>query len=145
MDWKKEAVNDLKQYARRKAALVNLAEDIRELKARTYGSTAPATDAVPVQGGTSTAEGRLIAAIDELDRKRDAYRIAKRQVDAVERGLATLTDQQRDILDKFFIRRTPGHALTLAEAYHIEQSRVYQLKDEAVRDFTLARYGVAEI
>lgn len=145
MDWKREAVNDLKQHERRKAALVSLAEEIRELKARTYGSTAPAADAVPVQGGSSTAEGRLIAAIDELDRKREAYRITKRQVDAVERGLATLDDQQREILDKFFLRRTPGHVQALAEAHHIEQSRVYQLKDQAVRDFTFARYGVAEV
>lgn len=145
MDWRKEAVNDLKQYARRKAALVNLAEDIRELKARTYGSTAPATDAVPVQGGTSTAEGWLIAAIDELDRKREAYHIAKRQVDSVERGLATLTEQQRDLLDKFFIHRTSNNISDLLEKFNVEQAQIYRLKDEALRSFTLARYGVLEL
>ena len=106
MNWKKEAENDLKAHEKRKAALRSLAEEIRELQARTYGSTAPAADAVPVQGGTSTAEGRLIAAIDELERKKGAYRATKRKVDAVERGLATLTAQQVDILDSFFIHRT---------------------------------------
>lgn len=109
MNWKKEAENDLKAHEKRKAALRSLAEEIRELQARTYGSTAPAADAVPVQGGTSTAEGRLIAAIDELERKKGAYRATKRKVDAVERGLATLTAQQVDILDRFFIHRTRGH------------------------------------
>lgn len=144
MDWRKEAENELKAHEKRKAALRSLSEEIRELQARTYGSTAPATDAVPLQGGTSTAEGRLIAAIDELERKKEAYRATKRKVDAVERGLTTLTVQQVDILDRFFIHRTRGHVQALAEAYHVEQSRVYTLKDDAVRDFTLARYGVVD-
>lgn len=145
MDWKKEAVNDLKAHEKRKMALRSLSEEIRELQARTYGSTAPATDAVPVQGGTSTAEGRLIAAIDEMERKKEAYRTTKRKVDAVERGLATLTAQQVDILDRFFIHRTRGHVQALAEIYHIEPAQIYRLKDATLKDFTLARYGVVEI
>ncbi len=142
MNWKKEAENDLKAHEKRKAALRSLAEEIRELQARTYGSTAPAADAVPVQGGTSTAEGRLIAAIDELERKKEAYHIIKRKVAAVERGLAALTAQQADILDRFFIHRTRGHVDSLAADYHIERTRVYDLKDAAVDDFTIARYGI---
>ena len=145
MDWKKEAINDLRQHERRKAALESLHDEILELKARTYGSTAPSADAVPVQGGSSTAEERLISAIDELERKKEAYHIAKRKVDAVERGLATLSSQQRDVLDKFFVHRAPGHVAALADVYHIEQSQVYRLKEEAVRDFTFARYGVGEL
>lgn len=39
MNWKKEAENDLKAHEKRKAALRSLAEEIRELQARTYGST----------------------------------------------------------------------------------------------------------
>lgn len=99
---------------------------------------------MPVQGGTSTAEKRLIAAIDELDRKKEAYRATKRKVDAVERGLATLTAQQVDILDRFFIHRTRGHVDSLAADYHIERTRVYDLKDAAIDDFTIARYGIID-
>ena len=69
MNWKVEAINDLRCHEKRKAALESLADEIRELRARTYGTSSPAADAVPVQGGTSTAEGRWIAAIDELERK----------------------------------------------------------------------------
>ena len=145
MNWQKEAINDLRCHEKRKAAMVSLAEEIRELRSRTYGSSSPAADAVPVQGGSSTAEGLWIAAIDELERKKEAWRITKRRVDAVERGLAELDEQQRDILEAFFINRVQGHVQALAEKYHVEQSRVYQMKDQAVRDFTMARYGVAEV
>lgn len=144
MNWKVEAINDLRCHEKRKAALESLADEIRELRARTYGTSSPAVDAVPVQGGTSTAEGRWIAAIDELERKKEAYRITKRQVEAVERGIAALDEQQREILEAFFINRVQGYVQALAEKYHVEQSRVYQMKDQAVRDFTLARYGISE-
>ncbi len=76
--------------------------------------------------------------------KKEAWRITKRRVDAVERGLAALDEQQREILEAFFINRVQGHVQALAEKYHVEQSRVYQMKDQAVRDFTLARYGISE-
>jgi len=144
VNWQKEAITDLRCHEKRKAALESLADEIRELRGRTYGSSSPATDAVPVQGGSSTAEGRWIDAIDEMERKKEAYRLTKRRVEAVERGLAALDGQQREILEAFFINRVQGHVQALAEKYHVEQSRVYQMKDQAVRDFTLARYGISE-
>lgn len=144
MNWQKEAITDLRCHEKRKAALESLADELRELRARTYGTSSPAADAVPVQGGSSTAEERWIAAIDELERKKEVYRLTKRRVEAVERGLAALDEQQREILEAFFINRVQGHVQALAEKYHVEQSRVYQMKDQAVRDFTLARYGISE-
>lgn len=144
MDWKREAENDLRCHEKRKAALEILADEIRELRSRTYGSSAQAADAVPVQGGTSTAEGRWIAAIDELERKKEAYRTTKRRVEAVERGLAVLDEQQRMVLDVFFMNRIQGGADYLAEKLHLERSRIYELREAAIHDFTLARYGTLD-
>lgn len=144
MNWQKEAINDLRCHEKRKAAMESLADEIRELRSRTYGSSAPAADAVPVQGGTSTAEGRWIAAIDELGRKKEAYRITKRQVDAVERGLAVLDEQQRMVLNVFFVNRVQGGADYLVEKLNLERTRIYELRETALRNFTIARYGVVE-
>lgn len=144
MNWQKEAINDLRCHEKRKAALESLADELRELRARTYGTSSPAADAVPVQGGSSTAEGRWIDVIDELERKKEAWRITKRRVDAVERGLAALDEQQREILEAFFINRVQGGADYLAEKLHLERTRVYELRESAIRDFTMARYGVVD-
>lgn len=144
MNWQKEAINDLRCHEKRKAALESLADEIRELRGRTYGSSSPAADAVPVQGGSSTAEGRWIAAIDEMERKKEAYRLTKRRVEAVERGLAALDDQQRLILNVFFMNRVQGGADYLAEELHLERTRIYELRERALRDFTMARYGIVD-
>lgn len=144
LNWQKEAINDLRCHEKRKAAMESLADEIRELRSRTYGSSAPAADAVLVQGGTSTAEGRWIAAIDELERKKEAYRITKRQVDAVERGLAVLDEQQRMVLNVFFVNRVQGGADYLVEKLNLERTRIYELRETALRNFTIARYGVVE-
>jgi len=144
MNWQKEAIADLRCHEKRKAAMESLAEEIRELRARTYGTSSPTADAVPVQGGSSTAEGRWIDVIDELERKKEAWRITKRRVDAVERGLAALDEQQREILEAFFINRVQGGADYLAEKLHLERTRVYELRESAIRDFTMARYGVVD-
>lgn len=145
MNWQKEAINDLRCHEKRKAALESLADELRELRARTYGTSSPAADAVPVQGGSSTAEGRWIDVIDELERKKEAWRITKRRVDAVERGLAALDEQQREILEAFFINRVQGGADYLTEKLHLERTRVYELREVAIRDFTMARYGVVDV
>lgn len=144
MNWQKEAIADLRCHEKRKAAMESLAEEIRELRARTYGTSSPTADAVPVQGGSSTAEGRWIDVIDELEHKKEAWRITKRRVDAVERGLAALDEQQREILEAFFINRVQGGADYLAEKLHLERTRVYELRESAIRDFTMARYGVVD-
>ena len=55
-----------------------------------------------------------------------------------------LPKQQKDILTEFFIDRSKGHIERLMEKYHVEQSMVYKLKNEALRNFTLLRSGYIE-
>ena len=66
MNWQKEAIADLRCHEKRKAAVESLAEEIRELRSRTYGSSSPAADAVPVLGCSSSADGRWIEFFEEL-------------------------------------------------------------------------------
>ena len=119
MDWKKEAVADLGCHEQRKAALLSLGEEIRELRARAYGTGSARPRASAVRAGGRPAEERLIAMIDELDRKEENYRLTRRRVEAVERGLACVSPQQRQILEQFYVRRTAAHAQDLAQLLHV--------------------------
>ena len=64
-----------------------------------------------------------------------------RRVARTERALTCLTDQQRDFLTVFYVDRPRGHVEALMSKYHVERATVYRIKDEALRDFTIARYG----
>lgn len=146
MDWKREAAQELKSYPLRLAAEQALAEELQELEEQLL--------ALPGGGGrpggtlaggkTGRAGERLAALLDERGRKADNLQLTRRQLARTRRGLAALNARQRELLDRFYIHRTPGHAVSLAAEWHLEQSRLYQLKDEALRDFTLARYGLLE-
>ena len=59
-------------------------------------------------------------------------------------ALAVLDDEERLILDKFYIHRAKGNVGDLCERLNVEQSTVYRKRDNALRRFTIALYGVTE-
>ena len=142
MDWRKEAVSDLKHHEQRKAALSSLKVELLNIDDRITQMRSGRFDQTAVQGGTSVAEDRLINLIDEKDRKRATYIFTKKKVDAVDRALDTLNEQENYILDVFFINKTDKHVNITMEKYHIERSQVYRIKDLALEAFTRARYGM---
>ena len=60
MDWKKESITNLKQYAMRKSSLERTAEEIRRLESDAARIRSATADGTPVQGGISTREDALI-------------------------------------------------------------------------------------
>ena len=67
MNWQKEAINDLRNYRQRKQSLENMAERRAALEDRFKSIRCVATDADPVQGGSSRMEDSLINNIVERD------------------------------------------------------------------------------
>ena len=68
----------------------------------------------------------------------------RRWVETVDNALSALSDDERLILDRFYINREKDSVGLLCEELCLERSRVYQLKDKAVRHFTLILYGVSK-
>ncbi len=60
----------------------------------------------------------------------------------VERGLAALSDQQRRILEVFYIDRCSDHVWVLCDELFVESAEVYRRKERALRDYIFAVYGV---
>ena len=82
--------------------------------------------------------------IIKRDKLRQNKELAEKFVQTIERTLYLLPRQQQEILAEFFIDRSKGHIERLMEKYHVEQSMVYKLKNEALRNFTLLRSGYIE-
>jgi len=143
ISWKKCAEYDLRDYRVQKEAIKNLSEKIRHLEDRLTSIRSSLKEEAPAHGGTSSYEDTLLTAIVEKTRLEDARRATVHMVEMIERGLSALSDEQQKVLRMFFMGG--GGYRRVMEEFHVEQAGAYRRRDEALRTFTLAMYGVTEL
>ena len=145
IDYKKTCKWELGRYYEKLMAIESLQDEIDMLTDRMEGIRSPKMDATPVQGGSSTAEERIINAICNRDNLTVNHELVKWQVRQMDRGLSILTDQQRRILDVAVMRREYNAIDRLCDELHISRSELYRRMDEAIKRYTICRYGVTEL
>ena len=145
MNWKKEAENDLRYYTKRKAALNNIRDQITTLRLEQESVKGYTTDSEPVKGGGNKIEDHWLNNIVKAERLTLAYSATKRIISLIEKGLDGITEEQKDFLTEFYIDRREGHVERLMEKYHIEKTKVYDDKDEALYQFTISMYGIIDL
>ena len=141
MNWISESVSDLRLYGQRKRFLESVDSQLIWLENDFAALKGCATDSEAVEGGASKSEDHLLNNIVKRDKLRQNKELAEKFVQTIERTLYLLPRQQQEILAEFFIDRSKGHIERLMDKMHIEKSRVYELKDEALHNFTILRYG----
>lgn len=145
MNWKREAIDKLKNYEAHKQALECLPKEIRRLASAYTGIRSATTDGTPVSGGGgSTREDSMLSNIVHRDELKRRLKEARLWVAQVDKALAVLDDEERLVLDRFYIHRAKGAVEALCESLSLEKSAVYDRRDKALRHFTLALYGVTE-
>lgn len=146
MDWRKISIERLKDYENRKAALLSIPEQLETLELEFTSIRAATTDGQEIKGGGgSKIEDSLINNIVKRDELKRNLKIVKNEVAVTERGLKGLTADEEKILNKFYINRVHGHVELLCEELNFEKSRVYAIKEDALKKFTLACYGIIEL
>ncbi|MCC8181538.1 MAG: hypothetical protein LIO45_00940 [Clostridiales bacterium] len=144
MDWKREAEDKLRSYGARKASVGQTAEQIRLLEMQACSIRSSTADGTPVQGGGNGREDALISNLAQREELARARENTLRWLALVDGALGDLTDEERLILERFYIHRQRGAAERLMEELNIEKSHVYRKKDAALRRFTLLLYGWTE-
>lgn len=144
MNWKNEAMDKLRQYEARKNALKSIPQEIEQLKASRSAIRGASSDAMPVRGGGNGREDMLLSSIVKEEELERVLRSAKLDVVLTDAGLECLDDEERLILDRFYIHPLKGNVDRLCAELGIEKSQVYKRKDDALRHFTIALYGYTE-
>lgn len=144
LNWKKEAANDLKSYPQRKKSLVNIRDRIKLLEEQFTSLKGISTD-TPVMGGMSRQEEKMLNNISERECLEFSLKITERLVELTEKGLEVLEKRERQILEGFFFERSENNVERMCERFYLEKSRLYEIKDIALRKFTIAMYGTVEI
>ena len=144
MNWKREAIDKLKNYEAHREALENIPREIKRLESAYAGIRSATTDGTPVSGGGNTREDSMLSNIVHRDELKRRLREARLWVAQVDKALAVLDDEERLVLDRFYIHRAKGNVGELCERLNVEQATVYRKRDSALRRFTIALYGVTE-
>ena len=71
--------------------------------------------------------------------------ITEALVELTEKVLDVLDKKERAVLEGFYINREDNHVDVLCERLHFEKTRLYEIKDNALRKFTMAMYGTVDI
>ncbi len=145
MNWKREAADKLKNYEAHKLALESLPKEIKRLESSFAGIRSATTDGTPVSGGGgSTRADAMLSNIVHRDELKRRLKEARLWVSMVDKALAILTDEERLVLDRFYTHPAKGNVGELCERLHVEQSTVYRKRENALRRFTIALYGVTD-
>lgn len=145
MNWKQESKEELREYEAKRVALESIPIDIAQLRSEMSRLGGGSSSSIPVKGGGSRWEDRQINLIVKCDKLETSLTYARSWVEKVERGLSVLSPEEKLILDRFYIHPAKGNVDRLCGDLHLEKSAVYDRKDAALRKYTLARYGCAEI
>ncbi|MEE0970560.1 MAG: hypothetical protein U0M06_14415 [Clostridia bacterium] len=144
MNWKAEAVKDLKNYPQRKESIENIKTRIKILDEE-FTSLRGISTSDPVMGGFSRQEEKMLDNISERELLSFSLKIAEALVKLTEKGLEVLDKKEREVIEGFYINREGNHVDMLCEKLHFEKTRLYEIKDNALRKFTIAMYGTVEI
>lgn len=144
MDWKWEAADKLRKYEARKEAIRSIPEEIRMYEEAFNGIRSASADSTPVAGGGSTREDMMLSNVVKREELKTALKQARWAVSIVDRGLATLSEEERLILDRFYIHPAKGNVERICADLGIEKASVYRRRDAALQHFTIALYGITE-
>lgn len=144
MNWKREAIDKLKNYEAHGAALENIPKEIKRLESDYAGIRSTTTDSPPVSGGGYTREDSMLSNIVYRDELKRRLKEARLWVSMVDKALAVLSDEERLVLDRLYIHRAKGNVGELCDRLNLEKTAVYDRREKALRHFTIALYGITE-
>ncbi len=141
MNWKSEAIDKLQQYEAKRQALISIPMELAQLEAIMAGVRNSRADSSAVKGGGSGYEDRMLNLIVKKQELEENLERVQRSVDMVTGALQTLNQEERLILDRFYINAAKGNLDRLCDELCLEKTAVYYRKDAALRKFTIALYG----
>ena len=109
MNWKKEAADKLRNYTARQQAVNNITAELHRLACKAVSIRSATADGSPVQGGGSGREDAILNNLcrrQELERQLEQVQLWCSVVDG---ALAVLTEQERLVLDRFYIHPSKGN------------------------------------
>ena len=144
MNWKTEAKEKLRRYDAMRLATINIPMEIQRLEIDAQSIRSARSDATPVAGGGNRREDAMINNIMEREDLERSLQQAQIWLRATDRALTSLSPEDRQILHRLYIYPQKGSLDLLIRELDLETSSIYRRRDKALKQFTLAYYGIEE-
>lgn len=143
MNWRQLVVEDLKNYEFFKKAIVNNEERLQIAEHNLTNLKGVKYDYNPTSTDTSHQEDVLInnIVIKEQLRVTNKYNIF--YTEWIEKGLKELNEIEMKVLDRFYINPCKNCVDRLVKELNYEKSKIYQLREIALKKFTRCMYGIS--
>lgn len=139
--WKKQAMNELEMYEARKMAVENIPDQIRQLESAMSSIRSPEADSPCARTGNAGQDDRYLNNITSRELLKDNLKQTSKAARRTEKALGVLNEEERLVLDRFYIHPEKKAADRLAGDLHVDVKTVYFRRDAALRKFTVAMYG----
>jgi DNA-directed RNA polymerase specialized sigma subunit len=142
MDFRRRAIDDLRRYETLRAGRQSCQYRLEELEQRM--TTLPAYTATsPVVGsGSNRTEETWVNIIDAITDERERLSDADKQLRAIEGALNAIGERDRKVLLACYASRHRRSMEDIAEVMGVEVRTLYRWREQALIEFTRARYAV---
>jgi len=144
VNWKQEAKNELRMYGNLRASIDNTAERLAWIESEMTSVKSASAGTTPVQGGGNKYEDRILDLIVQKQRLQLTRSANEIRLGLIDKGLAALTDTERQIVITFAENRSGVAVEILRDRTGYEQAQIYRIYNEALYRYTIAEYGIPE-
>ena len=140
INWKKEAIEELKRLEDLKESIHSLNERIELTQSQLYNISA--VQIGERVGGSGDGDDVRLSKMVELEELKARKLITEKRVQLLQDCLDKLSEEQRLILNRFYIRHTNDYIEELEEVLYKSRTQIYQEKDRALRRLVRLLYGI---
>ena len=145
MNWQKEAIEDLKNYNNLKEGIKSLKLRINSLNNNYKAIKTGDFSMQKVQGGKNkSSDERLIDNIAQRERLALVLKADQMLAERIEQGLQDLNEQERLVIEELVIKDKKNAIIELSRTLAYEKSKIYTMRNEAIKKFTIFMYGITE-
>lgn len=142
MDYKDWIIPELKAYDGKRKSLQNTLDQIKELELKATAIKATVFDKDVVDGGGDNKRDEML--MENILKRQELetnYEATKVEVANIEHRLSQLSDEDRFILETFFIYKQYNPVERLCDVLCIEQAQVYRRREKALKNYALLTCG----
>ena len=144
LDTRKAAINALEDFTLMESLAELPAEEMGDqMRADLQTPASPRLDGMPGAHDPKAGEARICATLDKIDFLGERRRQAREYLDWFLPAWAQLTDDERFVLETFFLEEGSREEAIekISDHFYIERKSAYDKKSRAVRRFATVLYG----